>query len=261
MINFFKGILIGAGGILPGISSGVLCVVFGIYEKLIDSVLYFFQNIKENFKFLFPILLGGVIGVLVVSNLLEMLLYKFPLQTKAVFVGLIVGGIPLIISEIKQREKIEKLNIIYLIFSLFVGILMVYLEKNMSVNLAYGNLNIIYLIISGILMSIGVIVPGVSSTIILMLLGIYQTYLSSISNLFFPVLIPIGIGLIIGSLIVMKAIKILLDRYYQQTMMSIIGFTLGSILVLLPEINSIIDVVLFLICAFLGYYLVKMIKV
>ena len=82
VISVCKGIFIGAGAIIPGVSSGVLCVIFGIYEKLIDSILNFFKDIKNNIKFLFPLAIGVVIGVLLFSNLLNYLLYGFPIQTK-----------------------------------------------------------------------------------------------------------------------------------------------------------------------------------
>ena len=108
-------------------------------------------------------------------------------------------------------------------------------------------------------MSIGIVVPGVSSTIILMLLGTYSLYLSAISTLYLPVLIPMGIGIIIGSLIFMKIIKYLLDKFYIQTMYSIIGFTLGSIFILLPEVHSLIDIILAFACALFGYYIVKLV--
>lgn len=84
-------------------------------------------------------------------------------------------------------------------------------------------------------MSIGVIVPGVSSTIILMLLGVYSAYLTSVSSVYLPILVPMGIGLIIGSLIFMKITKVLLNKFYAQTFYTIIGFTLGSIFVIWPE--------------------------
>lgn len=258
IINFLKGILIGAGGILPGISSGVLCVVFGIYEKLIDSILYFFKDKKKNFKFLFPTLLGGLVGIVLVSNVLKIFLNKFPLQTKAIFIGLIIGGIPLIIKQIKNKSNIKMINTIYLIFALFIGIFMVYLDGNIDTT-GYKDINFIYLFISGLLMSIGVVVPGVSSTVILMLLGVYDIYLMGIANMYLPILIPIGIGCIIGGCIVMKIIKILFDNWYQQTMFAIIGFTLGSIFVLLPEMKSILDVVLFGICLITGYYIINII--
>ena len=109
-------------------------------------------------------------------------------------------------------------------------------------------------------MSIGVVVPGVSSTIILTLLGIYSIYLSSISSLFLPVLIPIAIGLVIGSFIFMKLIKYFLDNHHVSTFYSIIGFTLGSILVLIPTCTSTIEFVISLLCIVLGFFLVSLIR-
>lgn len=259
IIEIGKGILIGAGCILPGISSGVLCVIFGIYEKLLDSILNFFKDINKNFKFLFPIALGGIIGIIIFSKLLQLLLYKYPLQTNSLFIGLILGGIILLLKNIKKEYKIKTNNIVYLIISLLIGILMVYLENKIGLK-SIENINNIYLIISGIVMSIGIVVPGVSSTIILMLLGIYPIYLNSVSTLYLPVLIPITIGVVIGSIIFMKIIKYLLDKFYTQTMYSIIGFTLGSVFVLLPEINTILDLVVFVISIICGYNIIKMIN-
>lgn len=107
-------------------------------------------------------------------------------------------------------------------------------------------------------MSIGVVVPGVSSTIILMLFGIYSTYLSSISSLYLPVLIPIAIGLFLGSIIFMKLTRFLLDTFYPQTFFTIIGFTLGSIVVLLPEVGFDLSGIICLLCIIFGFYLANL---
>ena len=96
--------------------------------------------------------------------------------------------------------------------------------------------NFLFLVLSGICMSAGVIIPGISSTLILMLLGIYEAYITSIATLFLPFLIPLGIGLAIGAFIFMKITKYLLDNFYAQTFFTIIGFTIGSIFVLYPRI-------------------------
>ena len=136
---------------------------------------------------------------------------------------------------------------------------MVYLENKIGVqNIESANFG--YLVLSGILMSVGIVVPGVSNTIILMLLGVYSLYLSSVSTLYLPVLIPMGIGVILGSLIFMQVIKYLLDKYYIQTMSSIIGFTIGSVFVLLPEINTMLEIGITIVCIVLGYYSINMIK-
>ena len=254
-LNILKGIFIGAGAIVPGVSSGVLCVIFGIYEKLLDSVLNFFKDIKNNIKFLFPIALGGVIGVLAFSNIMNYALYEFPIQTNSIFIGLIIGTIPSLVKEVNEKEQFELRNVIYLLIALGIGIITVILENTISIGTYLGEINYLYLIICGMIMSIGIIVPGVSSTIILMLLGVYSVYLQSIANIYLPVLIPMGIGLVLGSIIVMKITKKLLEKYYAQTFYSIIGFTIGSIFVLLPQGMTTLEMILSVLCIILGIYI------
>ena len=254
-INILKGIFIGAGAIVPGVSSGVLCVIFGIYEKLLDAVLNFFKDIKQNIKFLFPIALGVGIGVLLFSNILNYLLYEFPIQTKSIFIGLIIGTIPSLIKEVNEKETFKPQNVIYLLIALAIGIITVVLENRMHITTNLDNISIMYLVMCGVIMSVGIVVPGVSSTIILMLLGVYSVYLQSVANLYLPVLIPLGIGLILGSIIVMKLTKKLLEKYYAQTFYSIIGFTIGSIFVLLPQGMTLLETILCVLCIILGVYI------
>lgn len=251
LFNCFKGIAIGAGAILPGISSGVLCVIFGIYEKLLNSILNFFKDVKKNGKFLLPIIIGAGIGVLLFSNILTYLLNSFPIQTKSTFIGLILGSIPSLLKEVNEKEKFKLRYIIYLLIALFIGIFTVILEKNFSLT-TNSNISFFYLVLCGFAMSIGVVVPGVSSTIILMLLGVYTTYLSSVSLIYLPVLIPIGIGLIIGGIVFMKLTKFMLDKFYAQTFYTIIGFTLGSIFILWPEFNYDINGLISILCMLIG---------
>ena len=254
-LNIIKGIFIGAGAIVPGVSSGVLCVIFGIYEKLLDAVLNFFKDIKQNIKFLFPIALGVGIGVLLFSNILNYLLYEFPIQTKSIFIGLIIGTIPSLIKEGNEKETFKPQNVIYLLIALAIGIITVVLENRMHITTNLDNISIMYLVMCGAIMSVGIVVPGVSSTIILMLLGVYSVYLQSVANLYLPVLIPLGIGLVLGSIIVMKLTKKLLEKYYAQTFYSIIGFTIGSIFVLLPQGMTLLEIILCVLCIILGVYI------
>lgn len=254
-LNMIKGIFIGAGAIVPGVSSGVLCVVFGIYEKLLDAVLNFFKDMKKNFKFLFPIALGVGIGVLLFSNVLNYLLYEFPIQTKSIFIGLIVGTIPSLLKEVNEKENFKLQNMVYLLIALAIGIITVVLENRMHIVNNLDSISSIYLMICGSIMSIGIVVPGVSSTIILMLLGVYSVYLQSVANLYLPVLIPLGIGLILGSIFVMKLTKKLLETHYVQTFYSIIGFTIGSVFVLLPQGMTLLETILCVLCIILGVYI------
>ena len=253
-LNMIKGIFIGAGAIVPGVSSGVLCVIFGIYEKLLDAVLNFFKDIKHNIKFLFPIALGVGIGVLLFSNILNYFLYEFPVQTKSIFIGLILGTIPSLIKEVNEKETFKPQNVVYLLIALAIGMITVIVENQINIVSNGDKMSIMYLVMSGAIMSIGIVVPGVSSTIILMLLGVYSIYLQSVANLYLPVLIPLGIGLVLGSIIVMKITKKLLETHYGKTFYSIIGFTIGSVFVLLPQGMTLLEIVLSVLCVVLGVY-------
>lgn len=232
--SFFQGILIGAGAILPGISSGVLCVIFGIYENLLDCVLSFFKNIKENFKYLFPIGLGSIIGVVLFGNILKYLFFAYPIQIKFIFIGLILGSIPSLIKESTSKVNFKPYYLIFTLITLFLGIFLVILEQNVS-KFNDTDYNFLFLIISGFFMSAGIIIPGVSNTLILMLLGIYELYLDAVSIIYLPFLFPLLIGIFLGSIFFMKLTKFLLDKFYPQTFFAIIGFTLGSVFILYPR--------------------------
>lgn len=266
-MNFIKktliGIAIGAGGILPGISSGVLCLIFGIYEKLLDSILNFFKDVKNNFKFLFPLIVGGSIGIIIFSNVLNFFFINYESLTNSIFTGLILGCIPSLIKQANNHNNkitngkfIKIVNFTLLIFATFIGFLMVYIENSSYLSFNQ-NYNFIYLVFAGFMMSIGVIFPGVSNTIILMLLGVYNIYLSAIANLNISILIPIAIGLIIGSFIFMKLIKFLLDNYYSQTLYTIIGFTIGSIFILFPVLNFNVESLYLLLIIVITFFISK----
>ena len=168
--RFFVGILLGSGAILPGISSGVLCVIFGMYDKLIDAVLGLFKNFKKNFSYLFPIALGGFVGVLAVSNVLKFFFYNFQAQTKYCFIGLILGSIPILIKKINTEQTFKMRYLIFTFFSFILGYFLVILERNYNYSEVYNLFSTNFLIFARFLMSIGIIVPGISNTLILMCL-------------------------------------------------------------------------------------------
>ena len=215
--DFLIGILLGAGAILPGISSGVICVILGIYDKLINSVLGLFRNFKKNFTYIFPIAVGGFIGVFLVGNILKILFQKFPTQTSYCFIGLILGSIPLLVKKINSEHTFKLHYLIFTIISFIIGYSLVLIENKIDYSETITNFSNTFLILSGFLMSIGVVVPGVSNTLILMCIGVYPIYINAISNLNIAVLFPMGIGLIIGILFFIFVIKLLLKYFYMQT--------------------------------------------
>ena len=262
--NFIKGIFIGSGAILPGISSGVICMVLGLYEKLLDSVLNFFKDFKENFKFLFPLVSGILLGIILFSNILLYCFNIIPCQTKSLFIGLLLGSIYILAdSNIKEKKYTNnKSQYISFFICFIIGLGLIYLESIVNIDNEYipNTYNSSFLILSGFFMSIGIVVPGISNTVILMLLGVYSTYLSAISVVNMNVLFPMMLGAGIGCIIFMKIIQKLLNKYHSQTLFGIIGFSLGSVLILYPGYSFNLESLISIILLFLGFIIGKNIK-
>lgn len=263
ILNIFKGILIGAGAILPGISSGVLCVILGIYEILISRILHFFKNFKENLWFFIPFIIGASISVVFVSKILLFLLNNYAIPTSFCFIGLILGCVPSVFKQANSLNS-EKNNTfikyLLLIFTFSFSIYLLALEKTANATpISLDNISILELIKNGFLMSTGVVIPGISNTIILMFLGTYNIYLEGIATLNFSILIPMGIGLIAGGFLFLKLIEFLFLKYKTYTYYSIIGFTLGSIFVLFPDFGfnliSLFSIIIMIISFFASYTL------
>lgn len=254
--RLIMGILIGAGAILPGISSGVLCVIFGIYDKLVNSVLGFFKNWKENLTFLLPIVFGVGIGVVLLGNLLKTLFYLYPIPTKMAFLGLILGCVPSLFKVANSKKGFRLHYLFYTLFSFAFTILLLLIENTMANSTLTNTSNALFLVLSGFIMSAGIVVPGVSSTVLLMILGTYEIYLDAVASIHISVLLPMGIGLILGGLLFLRLTQYLLNNYFAQTYYTIIGFVLGSLLILWPgftfDFIGIISFVIFIICFYIG---------
>lgn len=251
LLSTLKGILIGAGAILPGISSGVLCVIFGIYEKLVNSVLEIFKDFKKNFTFLLPIVIGAGIGFFLFGSLLNYFFSSYNVECKLLFLGLILGSIPSLFKEANKKKKFRLSFLFYTFISFAFGLLLFLLENKISNSYMHIQNSFIFLFLSGFAMSAGVIIPGISSTVILMCFGTYYIYLEAISCFNLSILLPIGIGLICGAIFFLLLIRFLFYNYSYQTYYSIIGFVLGSIFVLIPNTFNLLSIFLFI----LGFYI------
>lgn len=263
-MKFLKGILIGAGAILPGISSGVLCVIFGIYEKLVNSILNLKNNLKENFLFLLPFASGGAVGIFLFSKLLNYFFHAFPMPTKSLFIGFIIGSVPILLKKANSKRGFRLHYLLYLLVAFAIGISSIQLEAILPTLIGTSVIghSFVHFILAGIAMSSGIVIPGVSSTVILMAFGVYSTYLQAISDLNFSVLLPMGIGILIGCLALLKLVQWCLENYFSQTFYSIIGFVLGSVFVLYPgysfDMQSVFSLLLLLSGFFIGLKLEKL---
>ncbi len=233
-----KGFLIGVANIIPGVSGGTLAITLGIYEKLIGAISHFFKNLKENIKFIIPIGIGAVLSVLLLSRVISFCLDKYTLATILFFIGLILGGIPLLNKKIKGHYKNVSNIIIFLLSFGFVIALSVLKGENV---VSFANMNIInyiMLFLVGVVAAATMIIPGVSGSFVLMLLGYYKPIVDTIGALTkfnniwqnIMILVPFGIGVLVGIVAISKLLEFLFKKYEVKTYFGVMGFITASII-------------------------------
>jgi len=245
------GLLIGMGIVLPGVSGGVIAVILNVYDKLIFAVNNFSENKKENAIFLLKMVVSLVIGAIISANLLTYFFEKYLVEMSYLFIGLVLGTVPMIVKTYKEKED-KPLNYVVLILVLVISVVLTtFLKGNLF---EIGNENsILGLFLAGFLFIVGKVVPGLSSSIMLSIIGQYDLLLTAFSNPIsfvssnFTNFIIIVVGLICGLFISMKAMSYFLKNYYSMTYSVIIGFVIGSVVVLYPGVLSFIGLMFFLI--------------
>lgn len=254
--NFFKGMLIGIANVIPGVSGGTMAVVLNIYDKLISYISGFFKDWKKCLAFLLPIGLGAGAGILLFSKLIKMLMTDYPIQTNFFFIGLIVGSLPLLFKK-SLEQKFNPLNIIPFIITLGILIFMAYVappdaSKVMFTALSYKAF--LYLCVGGFIGAAAMVVPGISGSFILLLMGLYTTIINAIAELNIPLLIPVAIGVAIGIIATTKAINTLLKRYPQTTYFAILGLVVGSIFTIFPGFGVGITAITAIVALIVGFF-------
>lgn len=241
--NILKGAVIGIANIIPGVSGGTMAVSMGIYDKLIHCITHLFKEFKKSILFLLPILIGAGIALVASSFGLEYLFKHFPIPTNLLFVGLVLGGMPAVCKKVKGNPIKAGHIITCVIFLAFVVALAVIGEtEGNAADLSFGFLNVIKLFGIGIIASATMVVPGVSGSMILLLLGYYNPILTAINDFFRAlaamdingillgcgILVPFGIGVVVGIFAIAKLIEIIFEKFPMYAYWAIIGLIVAS---------------------------------
>lgn len=229
-LKILQGALIGLGAVLPGISGGVLCVVFGIYKTVMEFLADPVKKLRTHIPKLIPVGIGGVLGFLGIANLLSFLLNRYPAPSVCVFIGLITGMMPSLFREAgKQgRSKASCVSMIcglIFIFALLIGL------KVLSVSITP---NFVWFIFCGFCLALSIIAPGMSFSTLLMPLGLYEPFVSGIGHMDFSVLVPGGIGALATVILFAKAVDKLFDRHYSVAFHTIVGIVIASTIMIIP---------------------------
>lgn len=265
IILVLKGMIIGVANIIPGVSGGTLMITLGLYEEVINTISHFFKNFKKNLKFIIPLAIGMVLAILLLSKLISLCLDKYPFPTTLFFVGLILGGLPLLWNRAKAaRGKWSNwlvCGITFLIVLTFAFL------KSGDLVVDLNNLSItgyITLFIIGIISAATMVIPGISGSFVLMLLGYYEPIVNTIKDLTnfdllghnLLILIPFGLGIVIGIVLIARLIEYLLKRYPIKTYYGVLGFVIASLVAIIKPIlginPSIIEVIISVILVIIG---------
>ncbi len=243
IILFIKGFIMGIANIIPGVSGGTLALILGFYEQFIKAISHFFSDFKNNLKFLIPLGLGILISIASMSNVIDFSYNHFPLATTLFFVGLVVGGIPLLVKNVKGKKDSKKsLNIIFFILTFSLVIFMALSdtifggvsEVNLN-NLTIGGYILLFLV--GVVAAATMVVPGVSGSLVLMLLGYYYPIIALIKNILkmnnlvtnLTSAFIFGIGVLIGIILVSKLFEYLFKKHKTITYYGVLGFIFASL--------------------------------
>ncbi len=230
------GILIGIGKIIPGVSGAVIAISLGVYDKGIEAITHFKDDMRKNILFLGNIGMGVLIGIILFSKVINYLINNYYVLVIMLFCGLILGSMRSINRGVKKDKVSYVIMTLSLIFIVWLGI------SNVNSNYVVKNNIFDYVIYfcSGIMEAIGTVIPGVSSTALLMIMGIYNMFIGVISNLTnvydvvynFGFILSFGLGMLIGIIVVAIVMDYLFRNYKDKTYAFIMGVSLGSIILM-----------------------------
>ncbi len=228
--KLLKGALIGLGAVLPGISGGVLCVVFGIYRTIMEFLSDPFRKMKTHLPILFPYGIGLIIGFLGIAKLLGVLLDKYPDPSVCLFIGLITGMFPSLWREAGEEGRSKASYVSMVIAAIAVFALLISL-KIFSVEITP---NFVWYLFCGFCLALSVIAPGMSFSTLLMPLGLYEPFVAGIGDLNFSILIPGGLGALATVILFSKAVNTLFTKKYSIAFHAIVGVVIAATVMIIP---------------------------
>ena len=226
MERFFKGIIVGLGGVAPGLSGSVLLIIFGLYQKTLDALGTILTDWRCKLRFLLPLLSGMGIGVLLFSKLIDLCLHSFEMPTRFCFLGLILGTLPMVWKEVKKEGFAPKY---YLLIGLAAVLGTWFFTVNSDAFPQITNPSLLQKLLLGVAVAATAIIPGVDPAVFLSTLGLYEMYVGALANLNTSILLPMVLGLALGAVGISFIMSLLFRRFYTAVYSIIFGIFLSMI--------------------------------
>lgn len=248
--NIICGMLIGVANAIPGVSGGTMAVILDIYDKIMYSISL--KNIKSNLKFLVTLAAGAIIGIFLLSNVIVQAMTNYPVILNFCFIGLVLGSIPALYKKAKG-DNLKPRNWIFFITALLLMIFLTIVNPDATANktlVEFGGISLgfcVWLFITAAISTVAMILPGLSGSLIFLLLGTYGIVMESIATFNFILIGVIGLGVLLGGFIGVKVIKKMLRFHPQALYFGILGLMVGSMIIIWPgftfDLNGLIAAV------------------
>lgn len=226
MERFFKGIVVGLGGVAPGLSGSVLLIIFGLYQKTLDALGSLLTDLKKNLLFLAPLVAGMFTGVLLFSKLIDFFLGTYEMPTRFCFLGLILGTLPMVWQEVKKEGFSGKYSIV---IALSAALGTWFFTVNPNAFPQVSDPTLVQKLLLGVAVAATAIIPGVDPAVFLSTLGFYEMYVSALASVDLAILIPMVGGLAVGAVAISFAMSLLFKRFYTASFSVIFGIFLSMI--------------------------------
>ena len=232
MDRFLKGIIVGLGGVAPGLSGSVLLIIFGLYQKTLDALGSIMTSFRKNLRFLLPLVAGMFLGVLLFSKAIDFFLNTYEMPTRFCFLGLILGTLPMVWQEVRKEGFSWKFYPVILLAAL-AGTWFFTVNPNAFPQVTDPTL--LQKLLLGVAVAATAIVPGVDPAVFLSTLGFYEMYVSALANVDLAILIPMVGGLAVGAVLISFTMSLLFKRFYTASFSVIFGIFLSMIPNMLTE--------------------------
>ncbi len=238
LITILKGMVVGGTMLVPGVSGGSMAIILGIYDRLVSSVSSFFKHKRKSLLFLGTFALGGGLGMLFFAKPLMGLIERFPMPMLYFFLGAVAGSIPLILRQAEIKKFTWRVPV-YILLGVAVLFLLSLLPTGaFDSEMKAGAASFLFLMVAGFIAAVALVLPGISVSYLLLLMGLYDETMRAIGELYLPFLIPLGIGLLLGIILTTKLLEQVMTKYPQPTYLVILGFMLGSMTEVYPGLPS-----------------------
>lgn len=236
--TMLNGLIVGSTMLVPGVSGGSMAMLLGIYDRLVHSISSFTKNMKENFLFLVLFSIGGLLGMILFASPLLRLIELYTMPMLYLFIGIVAGGVPMMY----EKSGVKKIDLDSFLYFM-LGFVSIFLVSALPSDLFpkqtnLSGIGLVFLIMAGFTAAIALVLPGISVSYMLLLMGIYEETMKAVSRLYLPYLIPLGIGVFLGIILTTKLLEQAMQQHPKATYLVILGFVIGSIAEVFPGIPT-----------------------